>query len=168
MLGRQEISIFQRPIYIFPYTQIFIFPLSPTRLLPDLTARITRRVYCKKLELLTLREHLGSLLVLFLLGSMLCLLCLCPLSDVFCVSGMSILDCPSIFSNVYLSIIQHTFWLSLCNCQFIIKETLERDNCTDQLLPRLYEESGDYRFPICHIFLVFGRIIQISKFYQPK
>ena len=74
------------------------------------------------------------------------------------------LDCPfliahSVFSNVYLSIIQHTLWLALCRCQFIIKDTLERVNCNDQLPPRLYDESGDYRFPICHIFLVFGRII---------
>jgi hypothetical protein len=85
----------------------FGFPLSPTRLLPDLTIWVSRWVSYKKQELLTLRKHLGS--PLFFGGirvdifvSFICcaiyfvllvyVLCLVP--NVTQLSKLFILDCP--------------------------------------------------------------------------
>ena len=101
------------------------FALSPTRLLPDLTIWVTRRVSYQKQELLTLRDHLGSppvfviFLFYFLLQgpcsssfkfSVFCcdffilfVIVMCLVCPILLVS----LDCPfligpSVFSNVYL------------------------------------------------------------------
>ena len=51
-----------------------------------------------------LRLLMGSVLLIFLvlLCCVLWIVCLCPVSCVPNVSGLSILDCTSVFSNVYL------------------------------------------------------------------
>jgi len=93
------------------FLHIFFFPLSPTKLLQDLTIRGAGWVSYTKQELLTLLKHLGWLPIfggvhVAHLFSFLCcvlsvfVLCLvCPMLPVF-------LDCPflialSVFSNVY-------------------------------------------------------------------
>ena len=87
----------------------FFFPLSPTRLVSDLTIYVSNSmVSYKKQELLTLHEHLGSppvfgrvcvFSVVFVVLLVVVLCIVCPLLSVS-------LDCPflialSVFSNVY-------------------------------------------------------------------
>jgi hypothetical protein len=73
-----------------------------------LTRRVTWRMFYKKQEQLTIREHLGSTPVFrWCVANLFYMSSLCVLFNVACVTGLSILDCPylivpSIFSNVYL------------------------------------------------------------------
>ena len=82
------------------------FLLSSEILLPDLTISVTRQVYYKQQQLLTLREHMGSLpvavgvrvaQVFSFLGCVFLFVCLRPATDmpsVVEVSALPILDCP--------------------------------------------------------------------------
>ena len=107
MIDRFEISTSQMTMDNFPFKQIYFFPLSPIRLLPQLCMSYTT-VFYKKPGLLIIREHMSSPRILFLVGSMLLIilvfyvlsfvlfvfvLCLKRGSNVPRLSGLSIDDC---------------------------------------------------------------------------
>lgn len=96
-----EIPIYQMAMASFPFTWICLIPLSATRVLSFFTTSITRWVSYSKHELLTFREHLGSLLMGSVLHTIL-VFCADPFLCLFvsCVPNvgrgyaLSILYCP--------------------------------------------------------------------------
>ena len=101
-----------------------------------LTIWVTWRVSCGRQELFILRGHLGSPPSMMgsvgaHLFSVLCCVCLRPVScvsSIVSVSGLSIIDCPSLFSNVYLPVtLDCSFLIALrfsltfiCQCLWIV------------------------------------------------
>ena len=94
LVDRYEIYIFKWQLIFCFILRFSFFLLSPTRLLAALTAWVVLRVFCKKQELLNLREHLGSQPV-FLMGSVLriVLVFLCCVFCFVCLRSVSCAQC---------------------------------------------------------------------------
>ena len=96
-----KMCISQIAVDLFPFTYLLLFSLIPTRLVPDLTIRVTCEMSYKKL--LTLRESpcsppvlvrfIALIHLVFCAVFVLLVFVLLLVPNVALVSGFSILDC---------------------------------------------------------------------------
>jgi len=100
-----EMCISQIAVDLFPFTYLLLFSLLPTRLVPDLTIRVTCEMSYKKL--LTLRENpcsppvlvafMSLIRLVFFAVFVLLIFVLLLVPNVALVSGFCILDCSMDF-----------------------------------------------------------------------